>query len=330
MSSLLIYAGSHDPIAEEIARRAPNLDVLAMDDAGAVTLKGRVVAPEAVAPAAVWADTGAFYSKAARAFFAATLASPNLRWVQSAAAGFDHPMFRQIVAKGARLTISHGQTVGIADYVLWGVLDCFQRGADRRRLQAAHDWNPQPYRELQDTRWLVIGFGAIGEGVARRARGFGANITGVRRLVAPHPLADEMISLDSMRERLPLADVVVLCTPLTPATRGLADAAFFAAMKPRSVLVNVGRGDLVDETALLAALETGAPAHAVLDVFSTEPLPRESPFWDHPKVTLTPHASDLSNGANARNTALFLDNLQRFVEGGELLNLADPKDVLAT
>jgi phosphoglycerate dehydrogenase-like enzyme len=250
--------------------------------------------------------------------------------VQSATAGFDHPMFGQLVSKGVSLTTSHGQAVGMADYVLAGVLDHFQRGPERRAAQTAHVWWRESFREVEGTRWLVIGFGAIGQGVAKRARAFGAEVIGVRRNPAIHPLADRIVGLNVLAGELPDADVVVLSIPLSAATRHLANAGFFAAMKPGSVLVNVGRGGLVDEPALLAALDRGIPAHAVLDVFAIEPLPTESPFWDNPRVAVNGHASGLTGGQHLRNQALFLDNLARFAAGEPLLNLARPEDVLGS
>jgi phosphoglycerate dehydrogenase-like enzyme len=329
LTRLLIYAPSHDAIAAEIAARAPGLDILAMDDAGAITLRGAPVALEQAHADIAWIDQGLFMSKATRSFLQALAASPSLTWVQSAAAGFDHPLFKSIVAKGARLSISHGQAVGIADYVVWGVLDAFQRGLDWRADQQARVWKPRAFREVNGTHWLIVGFGAIGQAVATRARAFGATVTGVRRDQTPHPLADRIASQADLPTLAPLADVVVLSLPLSAATHHLADAAFFAAMKPGSVLVNVGRGGLVDEAALLAALDAGAPAAAVLDVFQTEPLPADSAFWDHPRVRLTPHSSGVTGAQNHRNADLFLDNLERFVSGRPLLNVADPKDVLA-
>ena len=123
-------------------------------------------------------------------------------------------------------------------------------------------------------------------------------------------------------------DVVVLSLPLNANTANMVDAAFLAAMKPGSVLVNVGRGGLVDEAALLAALDAGKPEHAILDVFQTEPLPAESRFWSHPRVTATPHASPMGSGLQARSDALFVDNLTRYLAGEPLLNEVSAKDVL--
>jgi phosphoglycerate dehydrogenase-like enzyme len=326
---LLIYEPSFRRIEAEVAALGPAVEPLLMSNSGEVTLHGAPVAADAVNADAAWTNADVFFSPVARAFMVAMLKSPGLKWVQSGAAGFDNPVFQQIVQKGATLTTSHGQAVGMAEYVLWGVLDALQGGPKRRAAQAAGEWTRHAFREIAGQRWVIVGFGAIGQGVAVRARAFGAHITGVRRNPAADPTADRIAAQGDLPALLPDADVVVLACPLTAETRHLADAAFFGAMKPGAIFVNVGRGGLVEEPALLAALETGVPEHAVLDVFETEPLPKESPFWAHPRVTLTPHASGMSAGNATRNDALFLDNLGRFARGEPLTNVADPKDVLA-
>lgn len=326
---LLIFENSYRRLEAGIAALGPAVEPLVMSASGEVTLHGVPVAAEAVEADAAWTNADVFFSPVARAFMVAMLKSPGLKWVQSGAAGFDNPVFGQIVQKGAALTTSHGQAVGMADYVLWGVLDALQGGPKRRAAQIAGEWTRHPFREISGQRWVIVGFGAIGKGVAVRARAFGARITGVRRNPAPDPAADRIAAQADLPLLLPEADVVVLACPLTAETRHVADAAFFAAMKAGSIFVNVGRGGLVDEPALLAALDRGVPEHAVLDVFETEPLPSESPFWAHPRVTLTPHSSGMSAGNATRNDALFLENLKRFVAGEPLKNEADPKDVLA-
>lgn len=326
---LLIFENSYRRLEAEIAALGPAVEPLVMSASGEVTLHGQAVAAEAVDADAAWTNADVFFSPVARPFMVAMLKSPGLKWVQSGAAGFDNPVFGQIVQKGAALTTSHGQAVGMADYVLWGVLDALQGGPKRRAAQAAREWTRHPFREISGQNWVIVGFGAIGKGVAERARAFGARVTGVRRNPAADPSADRIAAQADLPGLLPDADVVVLACPLTAETRHMADAAFFGAMKPGSIFVNVGRGGLVNEPALLAALDRGVPEHAVLDVFEAEPQPADGPFWAHPRVTMTPHSSGMSAGNAARNDALFLDNLKRFVAGEPLRNLADPKDVLA-
>lgn len=277
-----------------------------------------------------WLNNEVFLGPAVASFIDTLLRAPQLKWVQSAGAGYDHPLFHQIIAKGARLTTSHVQAIGIAEFVLAGVLDHFQRGPERRAAQTQGMWRQAPFREIMGTTWLIVGFGAIGQAVAERAGAFGAAVIGVRREPAPHPAAARIVGVPALAEMLPQADVVVLCAPLTKATRGLFGASLFAHMKPGSVFVNVGRGALVDEEALLAGLETGAPGHAILDVFQAEPLPPESPFWRHARVALTPHASALSDGLTARNDALFLDNLRCFLNGEPLAHELNPDEVALT
>ena len=190
-----------------------------------------------------------------------------------------------------------------------------------------HEWKNTPYRELGHTRWLMFGFGNIGHEIAKRIKPFGVDLTVVRRNPAPDGLADRVIALPEMSALLPGADVVVLACALNDETRNLCDDAFFKAMKPGAVLINIGRGGLVDEDALKAGLDRDQPAHAVLDVFQTEPLPADSWFWDHPKVRVSAHTSNSGDGNLGRGDDLFLENLRRYLAKQPLLNEADPSEV---
>ena len=175
---------------------------------------------------------------------------------------------------GIRLTKSDAQAPAIAEYVLAHALARLHPIAEQRAAQDARDWRRVEFREVADTRWLLVGFGAIGREVAARLRPFGAHVMAVRRHPAPDPLADAVIGPDAVASALPETDVIVLAAPLTAETEGMVDAGFLAAAKPGALLVNVARGGLVDEDALRAALD-GELGHAVLDVFDEEPLPPE-------------------------------------------------------
>lgn len=323
---VLIYEPAFRRIEAQLAQ-ASSVEPLVMSGEGAITLRGLSIAAEDARPDAGWASSDVFAGPS-RAFMVTLLKAPALRWVQSGAAGFDDPVFARFVSKGARLTTSDAQSIPIAEYVLSSVLDHYQRGPERRAAQAGRRWEPLPFREVAGGVWLIVGFGSIGQAVAQRARAFGATVIGIRRRVEPHPLADHVVAPNALREVLPRADVVVLCAPLTTATANLADAVFFLGMKPGSVLVNVGRGGLVDELALLAALDRGAPEKAILDVFRQEPLETESPFWSHPRVSVSPHGSAVGSGRVARNDALFLENLDRFRRNEPLRNEAQAHQVL--
>ncbi|MEI9852431.1 MAG: NAD(P)-dependent oxidoreductase [Sphingomonas sp.] len=305
------------------------LECLAMDGQGAVRLDGREIPPDEARPECAFLTNDIFFDSFVAPYVGVLERSDALRWVQSPGAGVDLPMFVMLAEKGVRLTTSHAQAPGMAEYVLWGVLDHYQGGRAAAAEQAAHRWTRRHSREIGGTRWLVIGFGAIGAAVAARAKAFGAHVTGVRRRPGPSPFADAVTTPDRLFEHLGDSDVVVLCTPQTPQTVGMVDAAFLAAMKPGSMLVNVGRGSLVEEDALLAALDAGTPEHALLDVFRTEPLPAGSRFWDHPRVTLTPHGCGSTTGVEARTDDLFLDNLARYLAGEPLLSEISAAEVLA-
>jgi len=259
-------------------------------------------------------------------FFKTMLDFEQLDWFQSSAAGIEHPMLQAIGKKAAVYSGSHEQSEAIAEWVIWAGLDHFQGGPARRAAQAAHNWERLPFREISSTHWLVIGFGAIGQSSGRRLRALGAEVTGVRRSGGSSEAADQIITPGELPAALGRADVVLLSLPLTDDTENMANAAFFESMQPGSLFVNVGRGGLVDEGALIAALDRGQLAHASLDVVREEPLSADHPIWAHPKITLTPHISALTPQSGQRTDKVFLTNLALFLEGKPLKNQVSPAE----
>jgi len=325
---LLILESSWKRLESRIRQVVPDIRASVMDDRGSVTVDGETVPVEKLRSTLGWLNLDAYESPARRDYFRALLEIESLQWVQTAAAGVDDPTFAQLVRKGITLTNSDSQAPAIADFILAAALDFFQHQDERRELQAARNWQKVPFLEMSDTSWLIVGYGHIGRETARRAAAFSASITGIRRQESEKDeFAHQVATLDRLPQLLPHADVVVLSIALNEATRNLANAEFFARMKPGSLLVNIGRGGLVDEPALLEALQRDAPGRAVLDVFHTEPLPQDSPLWNHPKIRVTAHASNVGSGTRRRGDELFLDNLRRYMRGGELRNPAKRGDL---
>jgi phosphoglycerate dehydrogenase-like enzyme len=180
-------------------------------------------------------------------------------------------------------------------------------------------------RQLDRSHVVVLGLGGIGREVARLCTAFGARVTGVRRRPegAPVPGVERIVGLDDLDKVLPSCDSVVVALPGTPDTQHLLDAPRLGLLGPHAVVVNVGRGSVVDSDALLAALEAGRLRGAVLDVTDPEPLPSSSPLWRRPDVVISPHTAALTVDEDARLAALFADNLQRWLASRPLLNVVD-------
>ena len=174
--------------------------------------------------------------------------------------------------------------------------------------------------ELRGRTLLVVGLGAIGTEVARLATAMGMRVLAVTSQPRDSPVCERVEPPDRLGELLPEADAVVVTVPLTRATERLIGRDAFDVMKPGAILVNVGRGGVVDEGALVEALRTGRVSGAAFDVFATEPLPPDSPLWGLPNVIVSPHTAALSANENERIVALFRENLRRYLDGAELLN----------
>lgn len=271
-------------------------------------------------PNVLWLSNDTFYPPLRAHLPQITGALAPGDWVQSGAAGTDNALFVDMIDRGLRLTTSHVTAIPIAEYTVGAVLQLYQEPERWADAQQRHRWEHHDFREVSGTTWLIIGLGAIGTEVAVRARAFGATTIGVRRHATGAERVDRMLTPDQVGpDEIGAADVIVLALPSSDGPP-LVDAAFLDAVQPHAVLVNVARGSLVDEPALLAALDAGQLGRAVLDVTATEPLPADSPMWDHPGVTLTPHAAGGGLGRFLRSAETFATNLERFLADEPLVH----------
>ncbi len=256
-------------------------------------------------------------------------ANPGLRWVQTMAAGGG----AQVKAAGltgaeldrVRFTTSagvHGAT--LAEFAVFGVL----AGAkDLPRLltqQTRRRWSGRwAMRQVHEMTVLIVGLGGIGTQTARLAKALGAHVVGTKRRPEPVEYVDEVHPTADLAGLVGRADAIVFTLPGTAATDGLYGADLIAATKPGAIIVNVGRGTVIDETALIKGLESGHLGSAFLDVFTVEPLPAESPLWTMPQVVIAPHTAALSPHEDRRIAELFARNLRRFLDGEDLINVVD-------
>jgi phosphoglycerate dehydrogenase-like enzyme len=244
----------------------------------------------------------------------------SVKWLHVGGSGFDHilPLDERTPAvtnSAGVLSGFLGETVTGAMLALNGNFLRYQSQANRRQ------WRPIPFRPLCDQTLLVVGMGNIGECVARNASALGMRVLGTRRTPKSSPYAERVLGNDALPSLLPEADFVSLHVRLDDSSHHLFDHALIAAMRPGSVLINTARGPVVDEKALIDALDNGHLGGAYLDVFETEPLPETSPLWGRDNVLLTPHAADQVLDWPTRFAAFFADNLERWQRGEVLENV---------
>lgn len=225
-----------------------------------------------------------------------------------------------VVTNGAG---AHG--CAVAEHVLALLLAHYKRLPAVLAAQREHRWDPQQARELRGQTVGLVGLGDLGRSIARLLGEFGVAVIGVRRTEgAPIAGVSRTVPVRRLAEILPLLDALILAVPLTAGTRGLIGAAELALLPPSALLVNVARGPVVDEPALVDALRAGRLGGAALDVLDTEPLPADSPLWSLPGTIITPHCADLTAGTEARILELLLSNISRYRAGQPLRNVVDP------
>ena len=261
-----------------------------------------------------------------RQFFSTVRKAPKLEWLHIFNAGVDHPIYTEMLERGVRLTTSSGTAARpIAQTAIAALLMLARNMPRFLAAQREHKWDhmrpPNVPRDLEEQTAVIVGLGHIGREIARLAQALGLRVIGVRRSPRePGDPVDELEPPERLGEILPRADWLVLACPLTTETRGLVDAALLSRLPPHARLINIARGEIVDEPALIDALRADRLAGAYLDVFQQEPLPENSPLWDLPNVLVTPHNAGAASGNDRRIYELFLENFRRWIRREALLN----------
>lgn len=252
----------------------------------------------------------------------------GLKWVHVHSAGADRQVFLDLVERGVTLTTSSGASAGmVAQTALAGLLSLARRFPQLAEAQRRHSWEPffktglPP--DLDGQTATIVGWGPIGQRLGAWLKAIGLNIIAVRQSASAPTEGAEVVSFADFQSVLPRTDWLILACPLTPTTTNLLSAQAIARMKPGSHLVNIARGTVVDEDALIKALQDRHLAGAYLDVFRHEPLAAESPLWDIPNVIVTPHTAGFSDAILRRMAQMFIQNLARWHRGEKLVNVVE-------
>ncbi|NNE81102.1 MAG: D-2-hydroxyacid dehydrogenase [Silicimonas sp.] len=313
--TVILHTDTPAPALEIVGAEHPDLAIHTCDSYNA--LPGMVAA------------TGAEVVYSVR--FAGTPGFPRLalvngstvRWVSVGGSGTDHLAGWD----PARLTVTNAAGVAadmMAEYTLGAMLHFSLDHAGFAKAQAAHRWIAGRVTPIQGKRIVILGLGKTGCAIAQRCKAMGLHVTGVRARPRAMDHLDEVHGVDALPVLWPSANFIAICVPLLESTRNLVDATAIARMQQGTVLIDVSRGGVVDQPALAEALTNGHLGGAAIDVFETEPLPTDSPFWDLDNVILTPHCSSVYEGWDLESVAMFSDNLSRYRRDDRLLNIVDP------
>jgi phosphoglycerate dehydrogenase-like enzyme len=255
----------------------------------------------------------------------------KLRWIHSLSAGVENILFPALAASDVPLTNARGVFKrSLAEFAVLGML-YFAKSVPRLlELKKAHKWETFLVEWIPERNVAIVGLGEIGRECATLAKGLGAKILATRRrpeLSASDPLVDKTFPLTGLHDMLREADYVIAAAPNTPETRHMISDAEFKAMKPNAVIINVGRGVVIDEAAMIRALQNKTIAGAALDVFEREPLPEDSPLWDMPNVLISPHCTDRTRKPDWLDLAMrrFVTNFHHFLQGEPLEFVVDKK-----
>ena len=254
--------------------------------------------------------------------------APNLKWIQLTSAGADRLLNSGFIQQGVTVTTVSGlHATPIGEFVIQSILMLAKRAPQYMRAQARHEWARFMPRELYGATVGIVGIGNIGMEVGRLAKAFGCRVIATKRSATKPesaPYADEILPAAELPRLLASSDYVVLSMPLTPETRGMIGENELRSMKPTASLINIARGPVVVEDALIRALRENWIAAAALDVFDQEPLPADSPLWDMENVIISPHISGGTEIYNVRAVDIFCENLRRHLAGEPLKNVVDP------
>lgn len=249
----------------------------------------------------------------------------RLRWIHSTAAGVDQLLYPEVLEQDIQVTTSSGIHQPLVEHVFAMLLAFTRRLHIAVRNQQEHKWDRARVAggEVRGMTIGVLGLGSIGAEVAEKAAVFGMRVIGTKRTPSPVQHVDRVYPPEALADVLAQSDVVVIALPLTAETRGLLGAAEFRMMKPEAIVINIGRGPIIQEAALIRALQERWIGGACLDVFEREPLPADSPLWAMENVILTPHVSGAWPGYLDAAVPLFCENLARYLRGAPLLNLVE-------
>ncbi len=279
-----------------------------------------------------WPDTQVLFTWGRQISHKQFLKAKALKWIHSLSAGVDGLLFPELIENDIVLTSSKGvHAVAMAHHTVALMLALVRRLDLFFRAQSSHKWikapEDPPLSDLDHKTLAIVGLGETGTEVARIARALGMKIIASRRHPSDEDLTvvDDIFTPDQIKEMLAEADIVVVSCPLTDETRGLFDRETFSSMKPRSFFINLSRGQVVDEAAMIEALNSKHLRGAGLDVFAEEPLPPESPLWDMDSVIITPHVAVDSGAIRARALDLAKENLHRYLAGQPLRNVVDKR-----